>query len=153
MESYKIEITVQTMHISELSAEQRQWFDLAKEAACGAYAPYSHFRVGAAVALRNGVVMTGSNQENAAYPSGMCAERVALFSAGAQYPDVTIRALTVFAFTNDPPENIISPCGACRQVLFQSECRQLSPIEVMLCSQTGVRILSSAECLLPLPFS
>jgi len=152
LNSFKIQITVRSLSYSALSPEQSLLSDQAKDVAHRAYAPYSHFRVGTAVALINGTIVTGSNQENAAYPSGMCAERVALYAVGAQYSGVTIKALAIFSLNNSATDHIISPCGACRQVMLQSERRQLSPIEIMLCGPDSVLILDSAECLLPLPF-
>ena len=93
-----------------------------REAAKRAYAPYSKFQVGAAVLLENGEIITGTNQENAAYPSGLCAERVAVFYANSKYPDVPVIAIAVTAFTNNKfVQTPIPPCGSCRQVLTETE--------------------------------
>jgi cytidine deaminase len=152
MESYEIKTVVRKMRTEELTDEARRWMALATEAAAKAYAPYSHFHVGAAVTLSDGTVVTGNNQENAAYPSGLCAERVALFSAGATYPGVSVKALTLVAVRDGVVQDAISPCGACRQVLLETERRQRRPIMIMLCGKCEVRTIDSAEQLLPLAF-
>lgn len=97
-------------------------------------------------------VITGSNQENAAYPSGLCAERVALFHAGHQYPDMPVVALAIAAATNGRQVESISPCGACRQVLLEAEQRYGKPMKVLLCGTKEVVVAESAESLLPLCF-
>jgi cytidine deaminase len=119
-----------------------------------AYAPYSKFRVGAAIQLDNGEVVIGSNQENAAYPSGLCAERVAVFHAGAAYPDAKILSLAISAAADakvvDTP---IPPCGACRQVLAEYEMKQDTPMEIWFMGETGkVYKSDSLKNLLPLIF-
>ena len=116
------------------------------------YAPYSKFHVGAAALLEDGTIVTGSNQENAAYPSGLCAERVALFHAGHQYPDMPVVALAIAAATNGRQVESISPCGACRQVLLEAEQRYGKPMKVLLCGTKEVVVAESAESLLPLCF-
>ena len=96
-----------------------------------AYAPYSHFRVGAAIALDNGKIVLGSNQENAAYPSGLCAERVAIYQAGAIYPDAKIVAIAISAASDSNPTlTPIPPCGSCRQSIAEYEFKQDAPIEI-----------------------
>lgn len=119
-----------------------------------AYAPYSHFQVGAAVLLDNGIIVTGSNQENAAYPSGMCAERVAIWAAGAQYPGRKILKMYITARsahkTVDKP---VPPCGACRQSILEYEVRQKSPIEIWFTGETGpIWKTDSLQNILPLIF-
>jgi cytidine deaminase len=131
--------------------------DLAKhaiEASTNAYAPYSNFLVGAAVRLMDGKVIQGNNQENIAFPSGLCAERVALFYAGANYPDSEIETLCIVAKGDLVPKNhILSPCGSCRQVMLESENRQRVPIRVILINQDGkVLIVESAKDFLPFGF-
>jgi len=125
----------------------------AKEASEKAYAPYSHFLVGAAVLLGNGEIVTGNNQENAAYPSGLCAERTAVFYANATYPDVPVLTMAVAAqnsngFLTDP----IAPCGSCRQVLLETENRFGKPIRVILFGTKEIAIIDTASDLLPLSF-
>ena len=119
-----------------------------------AYAVYSHFQVGAALLLENGEIVTGSNQENSAYPSGLCAERTAIFYANAQYPESAVTMMAIAAFTNGEflPEPI-TPCGACRQVLLESENRYDKDIEIILHGTEKTYILRNAKQLLPLSFS
>ena len=125
-------------------------FDVSKTA----YAPYSKFHVGASLRLSNGEIITGSNQENIAYPSGLCAERVALFYTGANYPNEQIETLCVVAEGELLPiDKILSPCGACRQVMLETEVRQKKSYRIILVSQNGVSIVfDSAVDLLPLAF-
>ena len=123
-------------------------------AARKAYAPYSKFKVGAAVLLANGEIVAASNQENAAYPSGLCAERVTLFYANAKYPDVAVRHLLIYAENeNGPVEPFITPCGACRQVMTEKEYLQKSPMKVTLVGKTKVVTVPSVEHLLPFTFT
>src|SRR5690606_5030333 len=119
-----------------------------------AYSPYSRFRVGAALALDNGEVVIGSNQENAAYPSGLCAERVAVFHAGAVYPEAKIVQLAISAASDDKiVDSQIPPCGSCRQVIAEYELKQDVPIEIYFMGETGKVLKSgSLKNLLPLVF-
>jgi cytidine deaminase len=119
-----------------------------------AYAPYSKFRVGAALLLDNGKVVLGSNQENAAYPSGLCAERVAIFQAGAIYPDSKIvkMAITAASDTNTT-KSPIPPCGACRQSIAEYEFKQEYPIEIYFMGEIGtIHKSDSLKNLLPFTF-
>jgi cytidine deaminase len=126
----------------------------AMEAAGNAYAPYSKYLVGAAVLLENGKIYTGNNQENAAYPSGMCAERVAIYYAGAQNPGVPVVSIAIAAFTEGKfQENPVPPCGGCRQVLFEKESQGGVPMEVILYGTRKIQVLRSASDLLPIPFT
>jgi cytidine deaminase len=126
----------------------------AKSAAKNAYAPYSGFHVGAAVLLSNGMVLAGNNQENAAYPSGLCAERIAVFHANAQYPDSRVEAIAIAARSGNGEftENPCSPCGGCRQVLLETENRFDHPMKVILYGGSKIYELESAKALLPLSF-
>ena len=138
---------------NELTEVQKNLIDRAKEACTRAYAPYSQFNVGAAALLGNKVTVCGNNQENAAYPSGICAERTILFYAGAQYPEQPVLKLAIAAlkegtYTPQP----IAPCGACRQVILETENRYNTPIEILLYGEDEIYILSSAQSLLPLSF-
>lgn len=119
-----------------------------------AYAPYSKFKVGASVLLGNGEIILGNNQENIAYPSGLCAERVALFYAGANFPDQEVRTICIVAEGDLLPfDQILSPCGGCRQVMLETETRQKNPFRVILVSQNKRTIIfSSANDLLPFAF-
>jgi cytidine deaminase len=154
MQEKKIEISFISANLSELSPEEQQLVSSAKLAFKTAYAPYSGFLVGASVLLANGEVISGSNQENVAYPSGLCAERVALFYAGAKYPDIKINTIAVSIFSQKFKEvDVISPCGACRQVMAEYEDKQEQPIKVILHSPTDeVLIANTVESLLPYMF-
>jgi len=137
----------------ELSQEQQKLVQSAMEAARTAYAPYSGYQVGAAVLLGNGETVAGSNQENAAYPSGLCAERVAIFYAGARYPEVPVRSIAIAAiregsFQEDP----VAPCGGCRQVLYEKETQGKAPMEVILYGSRKIQVIKQVADLLPLPF-
>ena len=152
MREERIEIRLQKGRIEELTADERRGMDVALAAAEKAYAPYSGFHVGAAVELADGRLVPGSNQENAAYPSGLCAERTALFTAGAQYPDVAVRALYVVAMKDGVVQDKISPCGGCRQVISEVEHRYGQSVRIYLCGRTEYCRVESAEALLPLSF-
>lgn len=140
---------------SDLNADDKKLLDEAVKAASSAYAPYSHFNVGAAVLLDNGEIVCGSNQENAAYPSGLCAERVALFYSGAQYPHVKVHTIAVVAFTqNATPAHSISPCGDCRQVMAEYEHRHQKNIRLIMVGDAGrIYIFNSVKALLPFMFN
>ena len=153
MEEIKIELTLTVWKTEELSAEDKQLRISAIEAAKRAYAPYSHFQVGAAVLLEDGTMMEGNNQENIAYPSGICAERVALFSTGASFPEKPVTALAVVAIQDGIIRLSISPCGACRQVMLETEQRSGNPVRILLCGQNETVMAPSAKSLLPLSFS
>lgn len=139
----------------ELTPEDKSLVNIAIDSASNAYAPYSQFRVGSAVLLSNGLVVKGNNQENAAYPSGLCAERVAMFYANANYPESSITAIAVVVVDSEGNviEQNISPCGSCRQALAESEMRFRKPIKVLLASKKSVLIFNSIEDLLPLSFN
>ena len=123
-------------HLEDLDAESKYLAHKAKEAATHAYAPYSRFQVGAAVLLEDGAVVTGTNQENAAYPSGMCAERVALFAAIAQHPEAIITKIAIVARRKGGKELLpATSCGPCRQVMLEFELRQEKPIQVVMQTQ------------------
>ncbi len=118
------------------------------------YAPYSRFHVGAALLLDNGIIVTGANQENAAYPSGLCAERVAIFSAGANYPGAKILKMAITAASEEKEvAEPISPCGACRQSMAEYELKQDRPVEIWFMGETGsVYKSDSVKNLLPFMF-
>ena len=139
----------------ELSEQDRHLIDAAKRATQSSYAPYSHFQVGAAALLADGCVITGSNQENAAYPSGMCAERTTLFHAGASHPDTPVVALAIAAYTEGAfTKKPIAPCGACRQVMLEIEQRHGHPIRILLYGTEAVYVIEGGVSeLLPLMFS
>src|SRR5262245_43367578 len=122
----------------ELPGEDRELLAEARRSMSNAYAPYSGFQVGAAVRLANGAVVTGNNQENAAYPAGLCAERVAAFAASARHPGIAFTAVAVTARTDRfKVSKPVAPCGACRQVLAEYQHSAKSPIRVILSGETG----------------
>ena len=139
---------------NELSAKEQELLIRARSIADSAYAPYSQFYVGAALLLKNGEIITGNNQENVAYPSGLCAERVAIYAAGAHFPEVAIEAIAVTCksktfHVNEP----LSPCGACRQAIAEYEMRYKSNIKIILAGETGkIRVVKSISDLLPFMF-
>lgn len=139
----------------ELSQKEQELISLAREMTKKAYAPYSEFYVGAAVLLENDEIITGSNQENGAYPSGLCAERVAVFAASAMFPGVPMKTIAVSATsTRMNLHEPVSPCGACRQVLLEYEVLQQKPIKVLLSKEDGkILIIEKVQDLLPLSFS
>ena len=139
----------------ELPPEDLALVQVAYSAMDRAYAPYSKFLVGAALLLEDGTVVEGNNQENVAFPSGMCAERVALFYAGANYPKGVIKTICIVAKGELMPASfLLSPCGSCRQVLLESEARQNNPIEVLLVQRSGeILVLDTVQNLLPFGFS
>ncbi len=138
---------------NELPVEMQDLINKATNAARSAHAPYSGFKVGAAVLLENGEIFTGSNQENAAYPSGLCAERVAVFYAKAKYPDIALKQLAVIALKDDEIVNTpTAPCGACRQVLIEYEDQQDSPLSVILGGGNETYKINSSADLLPMSF-
>ena len=155
MKENKIEIPVKVYAYEELSEANRQLIDKAKEMTYHSYAPYSRFCVGAAVRLANGVEVIGCNQENAAYPSGLCAERTALFSAGAQYPDTPVEMLAIAAKGTDGALQYepIAPCGSCRQVIIEAETRAKHPIRILLYGRKCIYVVDGIEKLMPLTFS
>lgn len=137
----------------ELPAEYRALVEDAKKQTAHSYSPYSHFAVGAAARLEDGTTVKGSNQENAAYPSGLCAERTTLFYANSQYPNTPVRALAIACFTNghftaEPG----SPCGACRQVMIEFEHRFNKPMAIILYGENRTYVFESAKDLMPLCF-
>jgi cytidine deaminase len=141
--------------INELSEEIQSLMNLAIQTRKNAYAPYSRFRVGAAILLENGKIVVGSNQENAAYPSGLCAERVAIYQAGAIYPNIKIVKIAITAASDtNPTISPIPPCGACRQSIAEYEFKQVTPIEIYFMGESGeVYKSNSINNLLPLSFN
>lgn len=141
-------------NLNELQEWERKLIELAKSALSSSYSPYSHFRVGAAVLLENGEVVQGSNQENGAYPSGLCAERVALFYAGSKFPGVPIKAMAVAASTAEGfTVNPISPCGACRQVMLEYQQISNKPYSLYMVGQSKIIRVDDIKFLLPFSFT
>jgi cytidine deaminase len=141
--------------VEELTTERQALVKKAKSALDSSYSPYSGFRVAAALKLTNGEIVLGSNQENIAYPSGLCAERVAIFSAGTNFPGVEISEIAIVAKSHhgevtDP----VTPCGACRQVMIELESNQTHPVTVIMTGENGhVWVSKSVSNLIPFYFS
>lgn len=155
MKEIKIETTLEVYdNIGELSTSVQDLMEVAIEARENAYAPYSKFNVGAAILLDNDAVVIGSNQENACFPSGLCAERTAIYYAGAKYPKAKILKMAITASSqNQVTDKPIPPCGACRQTIAEYEVKQERPIEIYFMGAKGKVIKShSLANLLPLLF-
>ena len=153
MKTINLNIAIKHCQLDELSVADRELIEQAMKATDNAYAEYSHFYVGAALRLANGRIVIGANQENAAFPSGLCAERTAVFSAQATFPDQSIEALALVARNdNGLIDNPVTPCGACRQVLLGVEERYGLPMRILMYGKSGVYSVGSAKDLLPLSF-
>ena len=153
MKEYKLTTPMRSYQWDELTDEERALIEVAKEQTKHSYCPYSHFHVGAAAKLADGTVIPGCNQENAAYPSGLCAERSALFAAGAQHPDQAVEELAIACFTDGHfTKEPGSPCGACRQVMIETEHRYDGKMKVLLYGADETYVFDSAADLLPLIF-
>lgn len=153
MESLELLTKVRVYSLIECSNEKKDLIEKAKKSTNSAYAPYSDFQVGAAVLLEDGTVVTGSNQENAAYPSGLCAERTALFYANAQYPNLAVKAIAIAAQTKGKfTQNICAPCGSCRQVLVEVENRYNTPVQIIMYGEDHIYEVDSIRDLLPFSF-
>lgn len=148
-------LSVDCYSSSELSEEDRKLLSAAQEVLTSAYVPYSGFRVGAALLLDNGRLVCGSNQENAAFPAGICAERVALSASSSLYPDIPVIAIALsYKSSRGRDDHPISPCGICRQTLIEYENRQKRPIRLLMGGRSGmVYAVSSVSELLPLSFT
>ncbi len=152
MKEKTVQFTANVIRTEELSCDDHRVRNSAIHAAKKAYAPYSCFNVGAAVLLNSGQIIEGNNQENIAYPSGLCAERVALFSAGSSYPEFHVVTLALVAIKEGEIESSISPCGACRQVMLETELRYGKPMRILMCGNKETVIIPSAKDLLPFCF-
>ena len=151
----KIELTQNIVfcQLEELNEAEQQLVRKAMQATDNSYSPYSHFRVGAAIRLKDGSEIIGANQENAAYPVTLCAERTAIFAAQAQHPEQSIEAIAIAArndngFTEDP----VTPCGSCRQVILEIEKRYGRPMKIYLYGTKGIYVIDTVRDLLPLCF-
>lgn len=155
MKEKKIETTIIEASFDELDAADRALVTAARNATARAYAPYSKFRVGAAIRLDDGTVIEGSNQENAAYPSGTCAERTAAFYANSKYPHIPFNAIAIAAVGTDgvPTKDPTAPCCGCRQVLLEYEKLAGHPVKVILAGKENIFILPSVTALVPLAFT
>ena len=153
MKDLTITSIIKVYTFDELNKTEQDLMTSAMEATTRSYAPYSKFSVGAAALLANGIVVTGTNQEDAAYPSGLCAERTTLFYANSQYPDQPVLTLAIAARTEkDFIDLPIPPCGACRQVILETEKRYKQPIRILLYGKKEIYEVKSIGDLLPLSF-
>ena len=153
MDALNISTKIQVCHDNELSPVEKNLVEAAKEAVKRAYAPYSQFQVGAAVLLTNNEIVTGNNQENAAFPSGTCAERTALFYANSRFPDAAVDTIAIAAYTHgDFTDDPISPCGSCRQVMLEAQNRYNHPVQLLLYGKKAVYKVEKISDLLPLSF-
>ncbi len=154
MKNIDFKFTMTLKNDDELDELERKLVETAKQATFSSYAPYSNFSVGAALLLSNGEIVTGANQENSAFPSGLCAERTAIFYANAKYPDSPFEYLVIAArnsegkFTQEP----VYPCGACRQVFVEVVSRFKKTFKVLLYGTKGTYVIDSALDLMPLSF-
>lgn len=153
MKTIDLSIKIGFGTFDELSADDQHLIQTAIVATENSYSPYSRFQVGAALRLANGKEVMGANQENAAFPSGLCAERSAIFAAQSNYPDQPVTALAIaarneYGLMHDP----IVPCGACRQVILEIEDRYKQPIRILLYGTGGVYVINTVKELLPLQF-
>ena len=153
MKPFTIAAVINEYQFAELSKNDQELVQIAKDITSHSYAPFSKFSVGAAALLDNGIIVTGTNQENAAYPSGICAERTTLFYANSQYPNQGVNTLAIAARTEaDFIDMPIAPCGACRQVMLETEKRYGHPMRVLLFGKKAIYEIKSIVDLLPLCF-
>lgn len=149
----KFVINYDSCSLDELTDEERLLVERAREATHNSFAPYSNFHVGAALMLKNGQVIIGANQENSAFPSGLCAERTAVFTAQANFPEQPIMMLAIAAAdANGLRSKPVSPCGACRQVILQMESRYKQPVEILLSGTKNILRFNSIKDLIPFSF-
>ena len=155
MKEQIIETKIQECQLEELASEEQRIVQIAIEGTRRSYTPYSHFHVGAAVLLNNGEEFIGCNQENAAFPAGLCAERTALFAAGAEYPDEPVKVLAIAARGTDGEltEEPVSPCGTCRQVIIETETRHQQPVVILLYGRRCIYRIEGIRHLMPLSFT
>lgn len=153
MREIHLSLSAESLRYEELSAEEQRLVDAAREATLRSYAPYSHFSVGAAVLLENGETVSGTNQENAVYPSGLCAERTTLFYANSRYPTAAVVALAIAA-RNEAGllSRPLPPCGACRQVMLETEQRFGRPMTLLMSGTEEIYRINGVQHLLPFAF-
>lgn len=155
MKTIELEIQISECQMDELTSDEQFLVEKAIESTNNSYAPYSHFHVGAAIQLENGEVVAGCNQENAAFPAGICAERSAIFAAGALHPDVPVTMLAIAARNTkgELTEEPVSPCGTCRQVLIETETRHGQAIRILLYGRRCIYAMDGIRNLMPLSFT
>jgi cytidine deaminase len=150
IKTIKKSIELKVFSKDSLSDELKKLCDVCIKSANNAYAVYSKFRVGSAVLLDDGHIVSGNNQENVAFPSGLCAERTVLFYTHANFPDKKIKAIAIYS---PDAKNLLTPCGACRQVMIEYENIQNEPIQTIIISEKEVYVLESVKDWLPFEFS
>jgi cytidine deaminase len=155
MKELELKSKISECQLAELSDDERKLVEAAIASTQHSYAPYSHFHVGAAIMLANGIVIPGCNQENAAFPAGLCAERSAIFAAGAQYPDqpITMVAIAARNVEGQLTKLPVSPCGTCRQVMIETETRYQQPLRILLYGQEKIYVMDGIKNLMPLSFT
>ena len=155
MKDLELKINIHEYQLDELSPEERTLIEKAIEATERSYARYSKFHVGSCLLLNDGTIMMGCNQENAAFPAGICAERSAIFAAGAQHPDQPVKMLAIAARDTNGQltEEPVSPCGTCRQVMIETETRFQQPIRILLYGQKRIFVMDGIRHLMPLSFT
>lgn len=153
MKTKTITSVIKVCSYEELSLDDQRLVDLAKKGTHRSYSPYSRFSVGAAVALENGEILIGCNQENAAFGVTICAERSALFAAGAQYPDVPVKAIAIAARNADGfLKSPVTPCGSCRQAMIETETRYRHKLHILLYGLDCIYVIDGISTLMPLSF-
>ncbi len=155
MKQLNLKPIITEYQMEELPSDEQFLVTKAIESTNNSYAKYSHFHVGAAIQLENGVVLPGCNQENAAFPAGLCAERSAIFAAGAQYPEVAVEKIAIAA--REPSGELtatpVSPCGTCRQVMIETETRFGKPLRILLYGRNCIYAIDGIRHLMPLSFT
>lgn len=155
MKQLNLKPIITEYQMEELPCDEQFLVTKAIESTNNSYAKYSHFHVGAAIQLENGVVLPGCNQENAAFPAGLCAERSAIFAAGAQYPEVAVEKIAIAA--REPSGELtatpVSPCGTCRQVMIETETRFGKPLRILLYGRNCIYAIDGIRHLMPLSFT
>lgn len=153
MKEINMDAKIQFCQMEELSEDDQRLVNKAIEATSNSYAPYSNFHVGACLRTADGMEMIGANQENAAFPSGLCAERSAIFAAQSQHPESAIVALAIAARNEEGlMATPVSPCGACRQVILEMEDRYQCDVKILLYGTEGIYVIPNVKTLLPLHF-
>lgn len=155
MKDLDLKLQIRECQLEELSDVDRTMISKAIEATDDSYAPFSQFHVGACIMLANNVIIKGCNQENAAFPAGICAERSAIFAAGAQHPSQPVKALAIAARDKNGELTLepVSPCGTCRQVMIETETRFGQPIHILLYGQNRIYVMDGIRNLMPLSFT
>ena len=154
MKTIDLSIRIKMCRMDELTPDEQQLVNKAVDATANSYSPYSHFRVGACVRLEDGSMTIGANQENSAFPAGLCAERTAIFAAQAQHPELAITDIAIAAKNVDGVllKKPVSPCGSCRQVILEIAERYRRPVRIFLYGTDGVYVIDSVKDMLPLCF-